>query len=246
MRKITISNVVYATIRMVVLGFFLVLLLSADVHKYLSYLGLIVIAINAIAIVVHPKNILFSIEVIIIAYLNFVPNLSIVGDVLLTGKFVPLSDVFVRDAVILGLSVLDLLGVRIADYLDNFIQSKVETRNSYHKPREEFNRTYSADYEEKTFEEKAKMFEEYFRSVNDARRKRVEENCGKYEDAKRRENLQKTEDTQNFFAGCLSKESVKKRFKELCKVYHPDLADGSTEMMKLINAQYNILLRKYA
>ena len=154
MRKITISNVVYATIRMVVLGFFLVLLLSADVHKYLSYLGLIVIAINAIAIVVHPKNILFSIEVIIIAYLNFVPNLSIVGDVLLTGKFVPLSDVFVRDAVILGLSVLDLLGVRIADYLDNFIQSKVETRNSYHKPREEFNRTYSADYEERPLRKK--------------------------------------------------------------------------------------------
>jgi hypothetical protein len=47
-----------------------------------------------------------------------------------------------------------------------------------------------------------------------------------------------------FFAGCTDWEQVKKRYRELMKIYHPD-AGGHEEASKKINAEYNILKKKY-
>lgn len=46
----------------------------------------------------------------------------------------------------------------------------------------------------------------------------------------------------NYFAGIGSLDQLKMRYRELCKMYHPDLG-GDTEKMKDINAQYSKMLQ---
>lgn len=45
----------------------------------------------------------------------------------------------------------------------------------------------------------------------------------------------------NFFAGCTTEESIKKRYKELVVIYHPDKQNGDTHMLQMINSQYEQL-----
>lgn len=49
----------------------------------------------------------------------------------------------------------------------------------------------------------------------------------------------------NYFAGCDSMESLQKRYKDLCKVYHPDMVNGSAEIFAIIKATYEKLKKKY-
>lgn len=49
----------------------------------------------------------------------------------------------------------------------------------------------------------------------------------------------------NPFSGCNDLESLKKRYKSLSKVYHPDMDNGDIEMMQKINAEYDRLRKKY-
>lgn len=46
----------------------------------------------------------------------------------------------------------------------------------------------------------------------------------------------------NFFTGLNTVETIKKQYRELCKVHHPDLG-GDEETMKTINAQYQQALK---
>lgn len=66
---------------------------------------------------------------------------------------------------------------------------------------------------------------------------------------RQREDVQKltdklTEELQNpagssiFFAGCDSLEKLEKRYKSLCKTYHPDMGDGDTETFQKMKAEY--------
>ena len=52
------------------------------------------------------------------------------------------------------------------------------------------------------------------------------------------------DDEFRFFAGCTDWEQVKSRYRDLMKIYHPD-AGGHEEASKRINAEYNILKKKY-
>ncbi|MBR6151665.1 MAG: J domain-containing protein [Lachnospiraceae bacterium] len=44
-----------------------------------------------------------------------------------------------------------------------------------------------------------------------------------------------------FFAGCNSLEKLEKRYKALCKTYHPDMAEGDTETFQKMQAEYKVL-----
>ncbi len=48
-----------------------------------------------------------------------------------------------------------------------------------------------------------------------------------------------------FFTGVGSKQSVKKRYRDLIKIYHPDNLDGDTEVIQEINSEYNKLCAIY-
>ena len=47
-----------------------------------------------------------------------------------------------------------------------------------------------------------------------------------------------------FFAGCNDWEQVKTRYRELMKIYHPDVG-GHEEASKKINAEYNVLKKRF-
>ncbi|MDE5782346.1 MAG: hypothetical protein K2I03_12855 [Lachnospiraceae bacterium] len=48
-----------------------------------------------------------------------------------------------------------------------------------------------------------------------------------------------------FFAGVKSEESLKKRYKELMKIYHPDNPAGDSDIVLMINREYNKMKELY-
>ena len=48
-----------------------------------------------------------------------------------------------------------------------------------------------------------------------------------------------------FFSGVGSKQTLKKRYKDLIKIYHPDNLDGDKETIQEINSEYNKLCAVY-
>ena len=48
-----------------------------------------------------------------------------------------------------------------------------------------------------------------------------------------------------FFSGVGSKQSIKKRYKDLIKIYHPDNLDGDKDTIHEINSEYNKLCAMY-
>ena len=48
-----------------------------------------------------------------------------------------------------------------------------------------------------------------------------------------------------FFSGVGSKQSLKKRYKDLIKIYHPDNLDGDKDTIQEINSEYNKLCAVY-
>ncbi|QKF73542.1 DnaJ domain-containing protein [Aliarcobacter faecis] len=58
----------------------------------------------------------------------------------------------------------------------------------------------------------------------------------------------KLEEAKEFFGFSFtpSKDDIKKRYKELARVYHPDLNGGDEEKMKKLNEYRDILMQAYA
>jgi len=48
--------------------------------------------------------------------------------------------------------------------------------------------------------------------------------------------------TADYFKDCITESEIKRRFRELCKLHHPDLG-GDEETMKAVNAAYEQCLR---
>jgi hypothetical protein len=46
----------------------------------------------------------------------------------------------------------------------------------------------------------------------------------------------------SFFRDCRDEASIRRRYRELCKVYHPDSGNGSTEIFEAVNREYNELM----
>jgi len=70
----------------------------------------------------------------------------------------------------------------------------------------------------------------------------------KYKDNVNREarkNMSATVNSKMFFKGVADTKSLKKRYKELLKIYHPDNMHGDNSLIQAINAEYENLLRFY-
>lgn len=53
--------------------------------------------------------------------------------------------------------------------------------------------------------------------------------------------------SKNWFDGCTNLQSLKERYKELAKAYHPDInPDAGDEAMQQINAQYDELVKRFS
>jgi hypothetical protein len=51
-------------------------------------------------------------------------------------------------------------------------------------------------------------------------------------------------DVTSYFNGCETLQSLKTRYRDLCKVYHPDMGNGSPEEFDKIQKEYNVLKEK--
>ena len=59
------------------------------------------------------------------------------------------------------------------------------------------------------------------------------------------QNRQSNADVTSYFNGCDTWESVKTRYRDLCKVYHPDMGNGSPEEFAKIQKEYEVLKERY-
>lgn len=50
----------------------------------------------------------------------------------------------------------------------------------------------------------------------------------------------------NYFNGCTTQEALTKRYRDLCKVYHPDMGNGSAEEFTKIQNEYESLKKKFS
>lgn len=48
-----------------------------------------------------------------------------------------------------------------------------------------------------------------------------------------------TDNNSGYFAGCITKEDATKRWRALCKIYHPDSGSGDAETFKIIRKEYD-------
>ena len=57
--------------------------------------------------------------------------------------------------------------------------------------------------------------------------------------------MSNAENVKIFFRGVNDTESVKKRYRSLLKIYHPDNTNGDNDLVLAINEEYERLLRFY-
>lgn len=83
------------------------------------------------------------------------------------------------------------------------------------------------DYEEDDDEDEA--YEEYQRQQE-------------WRERQRQQSRQQAASSPGFFSGCKDAASIKRRYRDLCKVYHPDAGNGSSEVFNKITEEYNRLM----
>ena len=76
-------------------------------------------------------------------------------------------------------------------------------------------------------------------------RKKINESYTEEYEPSEKNNSTDDNDTCSFFEGCTNAASVKRRYRDLTKVYHPDNGNGSEEILARINKEYEIMQKKY-
>lgn len=74
-----------------------------------------------------------------------------------------------------------------------------------------------------------------------AEREEYQESCGQQE----QQASQERETTSAFFADCKDLAGIKRRYRDLCKVYHPDNGNGSSEVFNRITREYERLKAQF-
>lgn len=104
--------------------------------------------------------------------------------------------------------------------------------------------------ESKLFDMKFKILEEELKKLADEKLE-VEKQRKFYKCLNNYENSSQKMQTPNvvsgdlFFVGVESEQSLKKRYKDLLKIYHPDNLNGDTATLQEINREYNKLKEQY-
>ncbi|SFB24632.1 hypothetical protein SAMN05216249_11512 [Acetitomaculum ruminis DSM 5522] len=110
------------------------------------------------------------------------------------------------------------------------------------------------EYEKKLYEAKVKRDEDLFKKKLEILQLELRKLAAEKERMKRERNFYKAVndfdrgcdiDTKMFFIGVVDKASLKKRYKDLLKIYHPDNLCGDTEVLQMINNEYALLADKY-
>ena len=138
--------------------------------------------------------------------------------------------------------------------ITNEIKDLEEDKKKFHQEMETLSRSMEMDkgrlqQENLFFDQKMKILHGGFAQLNEDKRKFQKEKDkfkAKKEVYKERQYLdERCEITRMLFAGVNSLLALKKRYKDLIKMFHPDNVAGDHEMILLINREYEELKKDY-
>lgn len=133
-----------------------------------------------------------------------------------------------------------------------------EQKRILERERQEFIR--HVEIEDRRLEQQQQLFEMKFKILEEElvklanekesfeRKKKFYEQVNSFEYYQKEENPVKTNNIINgemFFSGVGSKQSLRKRYKDLIKIYHPDNLDGDNDTIQEINREYDHLSRVF-
>jgi len=101
----------------------------------------------------------------------------------------------------------------------------------------------SLEAEKKNFEQQKMVLESGFRTL--AADKKAFMDDLKKEWQKRARKSYEENQAPGFFAGITTKNGLKKRYKQLMKIYHPDNTNGDSFTVACINREYQNLMDQY-
>jgi hypothetical protein len=143
--------------------------------------------------------------------------------------------------------------------LENERRALSEERRKLERERREFNKWVESeqkrlDQQQKLFDTKLKILEEELVKLSAEKEKlrKQKDFYRRVRDFSERSNepapiapSNKVIKGDMFFSGVVSKQAIKKRYKDLIKIYHPDNLDGDTDVIQEINSEYNRLCAQY-
>ena len=142
--------------------------------------------------------------------------------------------------------------------LENERRALEEQRRTLERERQEFTRR--VEIEDRRLEQQQKLFEMKFKILEEElvklasekeyvqRQRDFYQKVNEYEARHAHRQKASTNNVvkgEMFFSGVGSKQSLKKRYKDLIKIYHPDNLDGDKETIQEINSEYNKLCAVY-
>lgn len=142
--------------------------------------------------------------------------------------------------------------------LENERKALEEERRTLERERREFTRR--VEIEDRRLEQQQKLFDMKFKILEEelvklaSEKEKVQKQKAFYRrvsdftsyssspQSKTSDNIVKGD---MFFSGVDSKQSIKKRYKDLIKIYHPDNLDGDKDTIQEINSEYHKLCAMY-
>ncbi len=132
--------------------------------------------------------------------------------------------------VCFGGPVLDFFFIIRYFNLKKYLYSQMEDYAEY----EDYGDEDDEEYYEEDYEEDDEAYEEYQR-----------QQAGREWQERRMQDRKRSEAASpGFFSGCKDAASIKRRYRDLCKVYHPDAGNGSSEVFNKITEEYNRLIKE--
>lgn len=139
------------------------------------------------------------------------------------------------------------------DRLEEERQKLEEARRKFEWEKREF--YYKKKMEEKRFEEESRLFQMKWKILeSELQRLAREKQDMAIEKERCRQEFNRHQsykvplndgEAELFFSGVNSELALKKRYKELIKIYHPDNLAGDTMTLQMINKTYDMLKRQF-
>ena len=133
------------------------------------------------------------------------------------------------------------------------IQELKRQRKFLELEREAFSRNVAfeekrLEYEKNLFDTKWKMLEEEWRklAMEQEQLKLKRQFYARVEEYDNRKSNRNDVDVSGFFSGVNTASSLKKRYKDLIKIFHPDNLSGDTVVIQKINREYQELKKSMA
>ena len=128
-------------------------------------------------------------------------------------------------------------------------QQLVKEKNSFERDKKSYQS--ALDLQEKKLLKQKELFEKQWQIMENELRRMAKDKAAM---EREKENLRKLQNQaktavhtgdSRFFAGISGPAGLKKRYRELLKIYHPDNEGGDDATVLLINQEYKSLKRKY-